>query len=421
MAAQQSGDHTGLAFDVNGVAQSTIRVPFSSTGDTSVTLLVRDYAAKGRLRVTIESGRNTYVLPTGQLPKDADANDLPDAGWWFVNRLSPLELRHVADAGLSRSYDGEVANPPGAPLPDPVTGQPKTQGITGDGLTAFEEFRGFSVEGRHRRTNPHRKDLFVRIDRALLAYDQILLSLPLTFHHIYLATDEVRADSNGLHPLVNFNRDSTMTGVSNQYALRVRERIRDTPIVVDSAGNRWPVHHYFLGRHFRVGADLDTIRLDDRLSIATPNETLVVEIYPRAFGNEAITHAPGRRLASAPVCTDLTSPGCDEYDPIADEIRPGPDQVLDTVRLEPDLGVELLTKCGGGHQYFIDATHAPMRSATLAHEAAHGLLVDHAEFYLNPAAACGETVMYSIGTVFPLPTQFLTVDKQQLRTHVKHP
>lgn len=29
--------------------------------------------------------------------------------------------------------------------------------------------------------------------------------------------------------------------------------------------------------------------------------------------------------------------------------------------------------------------------------------------------------MYSSGTVFPIPTQYLTVDKQQLRIHAKHP
>ena len=395
-----------------------ITVPFADSGDTSATLYVRDYAARGKLNARITVGQDTYEQVI-RLPRDDNQNLLPDIGWYFVNR-APDEYRHVAEETLDRQHDSEAADPPGVPLPDPLTGTPKTQGITGDGLTALEEYRGFVVEGRHRRTNPHRKDLFVRIDKELLIYDDVFLSLPLTFHYILLETDEVQADSNGLHPLVNFNRDTTMSGASNQYALRIRERV-NAPTVIDSNAKTWPAYQFLLGRHFRVGADVNTIYFNEIDPIATPNETLVVELYPRAFGNEAITHAPGQPLASTPPCIDVTLSGCDEYDPIADEIRPGQDQVLDTVRRSPDLGVELLTRCGGGHQYFIDATHAAMRTATLAHEAAHGLLVDHVEYYMSDVAACGQSVMYSVGTMSPIPTQYLIIDKQQLRIHAKHP
>lgn len=211
-----------------------------------------------------------------------------------------------------------------------------------------------------------------------------------------------------------------MPGASDQYALHIRQPM-DAPTAIDATGVSWPGHYFFLGRHFRVGSSLNTVLLNQTVPISTPNETLVVEIYPRAFGNETITHAPGQPLASTPVCTDLAVRGCDEYDPIADEIRPGPDQVLDTVRIAPDLGVELMSRCAGGIEFYIDATHAPMRKATLAHEGAHGLQVDHAEYYMNPSSACGTTVMYSVGTALPIPTQFIELDKQQIRTHAKHP
>jgi len=384
-----------------------------------VPILIRDYAAGGTLKVTIPDRRGSRTVSVS-IPTDVNRNRLPDIGWRFVNRVSPIEYLHVPESGLTASSDGESMIPKGQPLPAGGTGQPKQLGISGDGLVAFEEYRGFFVDGLHTRTNPHRKDLFVDIDRNLRKYDNIFLSLALTFH--YIESDESRADGLGLHPWINFNRSPSIEGSSDQYALRIRER-ESAPTAIDSRGTLWPGEVFMLGRHFSVGDDLDTVYLENRGAVAAVNDTRVVEIYPRAFGNDGIVAAPNESLRSTPPCTNLAVRGCDEYDVIANEIRPGPDQILNTLRISPDLGKESLTGCAGlGRPVveLIDSAFPGMRSAALAHEAGHGLMIDHADGYIGESA-CGETVMYSSGTSFPVPLRFIDLDKVQIRTHTKHP
>jgi hypothetical protein len=190
-----TGTDTNPDMDFGGGEIQKLAVPIPKGGAPKVVTLplyIRDYAASATVEVTMPYRKTTFTTQR-RLPIDTkNSNGLPDAGWWFVNRASPIEYLHVADTNLSKASDDEVADPPGAPLPDPLTGAPKAQGISGDGLTAFEEFRGFFVEGQHTRTNPHRKDLFVRIDNQLLDYDNIFLSLPITFHYLYLALEQAR-------------------------------------------------------------------------------------------------------------------------------------------------------------------------------------------------------------------------------------
>lgn len=77
-----------------------------------------------------------------RLPVDqADSNWLPDAGWRAGSGAS------ISGFGLASSDD--------------ETG-PTGNSFTGDGLTAFEEYRGFAASGQHVRLNPQEKDLFIR-------------------------------------------------------------------------------------------------------------------------------------------------------------------------------------------------------------------------------------------------------------------
>lgn len=63
-----------------------------------------------------------------------------------------MNLR-IAAVGISNpNLDADAT--PGV-LPPPSTG------LTGDGLSNFEEFRGFVVDGVHVRTSTEQKDLFV--------------------------------------------------------------------------------------------------------------------------------------------------------------------------------------------------------------------------------------------------------------------
>jgi hypothetical protein len=99
-----------------------------------------------------------------QLPWDRDRNAIPDIGW----RASDLE--HIDDRLREEDADSE---------PEGDSQYP------GDGLSAIEEYRGFIVDGAHRRTNPRRKDLFIHSTHPELIGDAAQLPLPI--HLIELA------------------------------------------------------------------------------------------------------------------------------------------------------------------------------------------------------------------------------------------
>ncbi|HET8733472.1 MAG TPA: hypothetical protein VFM45_06830, partial [Anaeromyxobacteraceae bacterium] len=112
-----------------------------------------DYGAWGRLRVTAEDdqGRPVPVTVKGRegkagaaldVPKDEDGNRVAD-GW--------QERRGVL----------------GRPGTDDADDRPEGNGFAGDGLTLYEEYRGFQVKGRWTDTDPLRKDLFVCDDSGL--------------------------------------------------------------------------------------------------------------------------------------------------------------------------------------------------------------------------------------------------------------
>lgn len=120
-------------------------VEFSSTGvavttsaGTTVTgfpLTPRDCGAMAVLTVGVGSATFTFIVP-----QDGNANGIADS-WeasFCPNNACPTG-REDADAG-------------------PVTGAP-----TGDGIAAFDEYRGFIVSGRHVSTDPRQKDVFVHL------------------------------------------------------------------------------------------------------------------------------------------------------------------------------------------------------------------------------------------------------------------
>lgn len=135
----------------NGQQSTTVNFNTSS-GDTSIPLLIRDFGASGTIRVSLQSGKKTYALKPLNLPLDADGNGLPDRGWTAIGGID------VSTVGLMATGDLDAAG--GATGTDDA--------VIGDGLSSYEEFRGFFVAGGYVRLNPREKEIFVDIDPEFL-------------------------------------------------------------------------------------------------------------------------------------------------------------------------------------------------------------------------------------------------------------
>jgi hypothetical protein len=168
-------------------------------------LRVEDYG--GFTKATAQHGSSGVTLA---IPYDFDNNRLPDVGW----RTSFNVL--VPDSGESWAEDTD-----GAPVGD---------GTLGDGLSRFEEYRGFFVTGSHLRTNPNTKDLFassnVARENVQLGIQWAFPNLPLTVHRV-IGVDEPGITEYDPGRVVNFNFTNLGTDSTNiphiaQRALRVR-------------------------------------------------------------------------------------------------------------------------------------------------------------------------------------------------------
>jgi hypothetical protein len=120
---------------------ATASAPFNPTDKTArVCLQVWDYG--GSTTVTASAPNGSAV--SMKLPVDVDANLVPDGGY-EVYRAGVL-IDAVPGTGFDTSEDADSSGPGGQ---------------DGDGITAFEEYRGFIVGAEHRRIDPRFKDLFV--------------------------------------------------------------------------------------------------------------------------------------------------------------------------------------------------------------------------------------------------------------------
>jgi hypothetical protein len=141
-----------------------------STGTTNrvtVAVTAMDFGAHGELRAYVDAGCGAWVpvpirghvdptnagpMPSAvrlQIPDDSDANFMAD--------------HYQRYRGLHAAVDADD--------------QPTGDGTAGDGLTAFEEYRGFMTQVgsvcdplkvRHVRTDPKVKDLFIRVSDPIL-------------------------------------------------------------------------------------------------------------------------------------------------------------------------------------------------------------------------------------------------------------
>jgi hypothetical protein len=186
---------TSTGFDFywpNGV--NPFNKPYGTDNTVRISLECRDYG--GFTAVKADSGPDTATL---RIPKDDNGNWLPDGGWrLFANGQQYGEITDMEEDTLTSESDQDTNPNPGS-------------GSTGDGFANFEEFRGVIVRGKHRRTNPYMKDLFIAVvtgSGQIPEQDNIgcAVNLQLTKHRIN-STGET--DSN---LQVNFNRSNSGYG-----------------------------------------------------------------------------------------------------------------------------------------------------------------------------------------------------------------
>lgn len=158
--------------DVPSVVETTFAAPLIGVVSVMSPGLKTEY---GDNRVTI--------------PFDADENHIADA-------------RKHNDRGRAANRDEDV--------------QPAGDGTNGDGLSNYEEFRGFLVKGTHTRTDIWKKDLFVR-DQHNLGLGYFPAASQLRCHLI----DPAEYDGDNVR-IVNFNRGDATRSRCAQHGLHLR-------------------------------------------------------------------------------------------------------------------------------------------------------------------------------------------------------
>lgn len=178
-------------------------VPWHKTG-------MLDPLSKGKKTMSVNF--ENYGDNRVPIPHDLDENQIPDNGW--ISKTEP----HIPNDKMETE------------VPDPLTNNidednfPEGNKTHGDGLTAYEEYRGFMVlSGKntlHIRTDYKKKDLFIYNRNGL----DISLFRTITSLNVHEINEEnMLPDSkNELARVVNFNyKIGSPTHTTNQKALRL--------------------------------------------------------------------------------------------------------------------------------------------------------------------------------------------------------
>jgi hypothetical protein len=163
--------------------------------ESNVTITSHDWGAYGKLTVTVvfDDGSmvNAHVLGKSTqeltIPEDDNGNHIADA-WEKLYPLGSLDAK--GDDDLYPTGDNSL----------------------GDGLSLYEEYRGFRVQRKHIRTNPLGKDLFIRDDDNLYpkARDYFIQS-GLIVH--LLREEESGLEDGATNPwVINLNRGFATRG-----------------------------------------------------------------------------------------------------------------------------------------------------------------------------------------------------------------
>jgi hypothetical protein len=175
-----------------------------------------DWGAWGSIKVTAE-------LPDGRVIEGYLKGD---------KSQKPVRLpKRTADSKIADAWKSQV----GVDKPDDDDSEPDPKGLQdcdGDGLTLYEEYRGFLEDGAHIEGNPKKKDLFIRNDGGSVLEPGIFLFSDLTGLEVHqgIKSDELdftirlingnhgeaphRVDQHGVVILVCANQDGGGTVLS---------------------------------------------------------------------------------------------------------------------------------------------------------------------------------------------------------------
>ena len=212
-----------------------------------ITVRCKDYGAFGILRVKLyntSSSSDVFVYEVSiAIPKDDNGNYIADKSDTFYGYTNP-------------ALDGETG-------PDTGTGVEENNN-PGDGLVEFEEYRGFKVNGGHKRLDPTRKDIFIYSPTVLGIGNAT--NLPFKVHEIL----DMETESTYMDRSVNYNGLGTPT----QFG----------------AGDEWYVQDTKALWVFKKGRYAPgSTRLGDASVLGSPSDVDEVNIYTDAIDDYAPT------------------------------------------------------------------------------------------------------------------------------------
>lgn len=186
--------------------------------EATVVIRAKDFGAHGRLTATV-----TLVTPKGEVNVRAQYEKL---GIFHVSIPQDRDDNYIADQwqrennlGVCDGLEDKDNEPLGA--------------TDGDGLSLYEEYRGFMINDKHERLNPLIKDLFIYDSDGLVHNSSFVKAVdPLKVW--YVSGDQLHAFDPNNPRVVNFNHDSHH--LVDQHGLVVKDNV-DLEWEGDSMGN----------------------------------------------------------------------------------------------------------------------------------------------------------------------------------------
>ena len=164
----------------------------SEVNEATIVIRAKDFGAHGRLTATV-----TLVTPKGEVDVRAMYEKL---GTFHVPLPQDEDDNYIADQWQREEH---------LPACDGLEDEDyKPRGATdGDGLSLYEEYRGFMLYGKHERLNPRKKDLFI-YDPDQLVENSFFEKAVDPMKVWYVRKEQIHAFDSNNSRVVNFNHDS---------------------------------------------------------------------------------------------------------------------------------------------------------------------------------------------------------------------